>query len=173
MKNPIGFSILFSMIGMFIISACENSEVQQSTDFTEKLISSRTEDCTDCPMEDCCCRITYVSGLGASLEICGSTGIRLSTRSCGPADPPGDDCPNVAATYYLGPFTIDEQNQYQVFCVPENASFMINAISGTVVVNLTCQHDQTPPQSISATLVGGNRYFFESDGDCELDTCPN
>ncbi len=158
---------------MFFLIACEKAEIQQSTNKVEEQISVRTDDCTDCPIEDCCCRITYVSNDGASLEICGSTGARLSSRPCGSADPPGDDCPDVAATYYLGPFTINSMSTYQIFCVPENASFMINAISGTVGVGITCQNGLTNPQTISATLVGGNRYFFETNGDCELNTCPN
>jgi len=160
------------MCSMFLIISCDKAEIQKSQKDNSE-ITSRTDDCDDCPVLDCCCSITYVSGDAAELEICGSTGNRLSTTTCGPVDPPGNDCPNVSATYYLGPFQLDGNNTRELFCVPENASFMINVLQRNTVVSITCQQGQTSPQTVTPTLVFGNRYFFETNGDCELDTCPN
>ena len=103
---------------MLIISACDKAEIQKPTVKVDDRIDLRTDDCTDCPVNDCCCEIVQTSGTGL-LSICGSTGARLSSTPCGPISDPPSPCPAIAASYILGPFTISSAKR-QGFCVPVN-----------------------------------------------------
>jgi hypothetical protein len=165
------FLILFSMATMIFSISCDNAELHRAINIAEEPVNVRTDDCEDCPVDDCCCEITYVSGASITLEICGSTGTRLGTRPCGPVDSPGS-CPDIGSSFYLGTFVISSGSTSQIFCVPENASFLINAVAGgSTVVDISCQKGQVSPQTIPATLVATNRYIFETNGDCEVSEC--
>ena len=171
MKNTHVFPILVCMLSLFLMTSCDKTELQKSSKEDLK-VTTRTDDCDDCPVGDCCCRIVYTSGPGVVLQMCGTTGSRLSTEQCGPINDPPSPCPAIGTSYILGPFTISSGSTSQYFCVPTNAAFMIGAISGSTSVSITCQSGQTNPQTINTTLTSANRYYFETDGECGLSGCP-
>ena len=153
-------------------TSCERTEIQKSFPKDDSKITSRTDDCNDCPDNDCCCEIEWISGSTLTYEICGATGNRLSTSPCGPiANPPGS-CPGVLQTYYLGPFNLSQSPSNQLFCVPEMATFLLNVTgSGTASIGITCQLGQTSPQTIITSVSATNRYYFDTDGSCEIALC--
>lgn len=158
------------MIAGFMI-ACDNTDIPVHHAKDGQSLTNRTEDCTDCPMNDCCCMMEYQSGAGdLFIEFCGSTGLRLSTEVCELDNPPSP-CDPIEG-YYLGPVPLNGTITRQLFCMDENSSLVINVTgSGSVTVSITCQVDETSPQTINVTLTAGNRYFFNADGSCEIEQC--
>ncbi|MEP6647998.1 MAG: hypothetical protein ABJC12_12990 [Saprospiraceae bacterium] len=167
-KNHI-FNIMICFFFLMLAYSCDNADLQKSLPKDTAKVTTRTNDCEDCPVGDCCCYIIYTSGSGAPLQLCGTTGTRLSSQECEVLDPP-NGCPAITG-YYFGPFTIDNLNTSQIFCLPQNSAFMINVPSGNVSVTITCQYGQISPQTVTPTLVGGHRYFFHSNSNCELAGC--
>jgi hypothetical protein len=162
------FPIFICMISLFVFSSCEHAELQRSSSNTNEKINTRTDDCDDCVTADCCCIIEWVSGSG-TIQLCGTVGNRLSESLCGPITDVGT-CFDIEG-YYLGPFILNSGNLYQLFCMDESTSFMINAYTGPVTVTITCQVDQTNPQTINVTLQGGNRYFYSVSTGCVVEDC--
>jgi hypothetical protein len=168
MKNTNYFLIFICMISLFVFSSCEQTELQRSTSNTDEKINTRTDDCDDCPMGDCCCFMEWVSGGPMSIQLCGTTGSRLSTSECEFTDV--GSCFDVANGYILGPFTVTMGTK-QLFCMGENSSFCIHVLSGSGTIKFTCQAEDTSPQTITLNVSAPNRYFYSADGDCELADC--
>lgn len=159
------------MTSLFVISACEKAEIQKPLTMNVSPIDSRSS-CSHCPISDCCCSVEFVSGGPFIFSLCGSTHTGLSTTPCGPFEIPGmAGCPDVTASYYQGPFNISSSAGPEIFCVPTNASFMLQSSSGSGSVRITCQHGQASPQSVTPTITSPNKYFFTTNGDCELSGC--
>ena len=169
MKNNHLFYILLCVFTLSGLISCEKAEILKSSVKDDKTITLRTDDCDDCPVNDCCCEIVVTSG-SVTLEICGTTGNRLSTNSCGPVTNPPGSCNPVPSTYYLGPIILGMGGS-QIFCVPVNSTIMFNVTSGNANVDITCQKGQSTPQTVSTSFSLGNRYFFGTDGDCVIGPC--
>jgi hypothetical protein len=169
MKNTNYFLIFICMISLFVFSSCEQTELQRSTSNTDEKINTRTDDCDDCPMGDCCCFIQWVSG-NMVIQLCGTTGSRLSTTECEFEDV--GTCIDVIDGYILGPFDINSGERRKLFCMGQNTSFSIHVLSGSGTIQITCQADDTTsPQTVTLNVLGPNKYFYTANGDCELANC--
>src|SRR5688572_28623998 len=115
------FSILFCTISMLMISACEKSEIHKSTSVIEDR-SDCVDECTDCPLEDCCCSIELTSMNSINLTFCGVTDPCLSSIPCGPTTVNG--CTISGYELYS---TLTSMNPTTLFCVDKNSAFYITS----------------------------------------------
>ena len=161
------FNFICSLFILMTIS-CDKSDLQKSLSNDDSKLTTRTDDCEDCPVNDCCCSIEYVSGNGVQIEVCGTTGPEIGTSTCGPIDI--GSCITISG-YYWGPFYVDFSNNKYLFCMAENSSFMINALAGSTSVKITCQEGLLAPQTVTPTLTVFNRYYYTVNEDCELEAC--
>lgn len=150
--------------------ACEKADIQKTRLEEETPVTLRTDDCTDCPFDDCCCGIEWLTGNQfLTIQFCGTSGSRLSTETC-MATPPSP-CAQITG-FLFGPVTLNSGTPKQAFCMNPGDSFVIYVGgSGSASFRITCQDDQGNPQSITITLTGGNRYYFDTNGSCEVVQC--
>jgi len=166
MKTSLSFSILICMTSMLIISACEKMEIQNSSSKEEVKIESRADDCDDCPVEDCCCRITQTTSGLTGLVFCGTTNPELSSLVCG-ADLE-DPCQDVSGFYWFSSLSGSGDDEF--FCVQKNSTFMVG-VNAASTITISCQYGQSTPQVVTKSLSAGEKLFFSADGDCELSEC--
>ena len=168
MKTSISFSILICMISMFLFSACENAEIQKTTSGKVQ-IEPRLDDCTDCPVNDCCCYVELANPTtSANLTFCGVTNPEWSSTVCGPVD--FGNCATISG-YYWFELLDNMNNPNEFFCVTPNTSFMLGIASGSANLNITCQYGQLNPQTLNVSLSAPNKLFFNVDGECGLELC--
>ena len=170
MQNTKQFPILIClMIACFIIS-CDNTDIPIHQTRDGQIFETRTDDCEDCPLNDCCCGIQWLSGsMGLSVQFCGTSGSRLSTETC-EADPPSP-CSQITG-YLFGPVSLNFGTPKQGFCMNPGDSFVIYVSGiGTPSFRITCQDDVGMPQSVTVNLTGGFRYYFDTNGSCEVAPC--
>lgn len=169
MKNTLNFISFITITFFWCMIGCEQSAIQTEPILNEA-IETRTDDCNDCPLDDCCCGIEYLSGSNSlTVQFCGTSGSRLSDQLCS-ATPPSP-CSEITG-YLFGPVGINSTNTKQAFCMNPGDSFVIYVGgSGTASFKITCQDDVGTPQTITVSLTGGNRYYFDTNGSCEVDEC--
>ena len=169
-KNVI--PVLFCMVSLLAISACEKAEIQQSAK-SNKHIEGRScvDDCSDCAVNDCCCSITILDdpGQGVNIGLCGTSSPCLSTTAC-EAESVGN-CADIDG--FEEPFSFTSQFETKMFCVPQGSSFGItNTGMGTPRFSLTCQVGQFNPQTVTIQLNSPPaKPFWETNGSCELTSC--
>lgn len=154
-----------------ITTGCERAELQKSSPIDNEKITSRGDDCTDCPVEDCCCFVELVAGSSATLIFCGTSGPEVSTQSC---DFDVDGCPTTSG-YSFTTMLDDTNDPSEFFCMQKNTAFRIAIANGSATLNVTCQYGQMNPQVLNfslSSIAGPNRRYFTVDGDCELTECP-
>lgn len=158
------------MVSLLAISACEKAEVSKSNTSPQAVIEEReVDDCTDCPVNTCCCQVALAgSTTQADLYLCG-TYDPIWSDGCGPTNQ--GTC-----------FEIEGEDQTislsspgdlsGLFCVHEESSFYIrNATGSTVSVTLTCQVGQFGAQVLNLTIPNNQADFFTADSDCVLTDC--
>jgi hypothetical protein len=169
MKNRYLFSILITMLSLFLISACEKAEVQSNAK-----IHARTdcpiEDCSECdPVEDCCCAVQLLSDdNNVQLDLCGTTGPCLSDMAC-EDDNPGT-CPDILG--FIQEVTLTNQFSTVYFCVAKNSPFAIKSASTAAQVRVSCRVGQTTPNWVTINLnTPPDKPYWETDGNCDLTAC--
>lgn len=159
------------MIFMFLLTACEQSDIQQASIKPIQEIEERLSDCTNCPTNDCCCFVQLVNPTTtANLEFCGVTNPEWSSTTCGPID--FGNCSAIEGYYWYETLTSGiGGNPNEFFCVTPNTSFMLGIASGSANLSITCQYGQLNPQTLNVSLSAPDKLFFNVDGDCELEHC--
>jgi len=164
---------ILRIVCFFLLSfnyACEKADFQKPPLQEVYAVTLRTEDCTDCPIDDCCCGIQWLSGnQSLTIQFCGTSGSRLSNETC-EATPPSP-CSQISG-YLFGPVNLNSITPKQAFCMNPGDSFVIYVGgNGFASFRITCQDDMSNPQSITVTLTGGNRYYFDTNGGCDVVEC--
>jgi hypothetical protein len=166
MKNSNLFSILFCMSSLFLITACDNTEIRKIGSTIEAR-SDCVDECADCPVDDCCCSITLTEGNNIAFELCGTTDPCLSTTACGPSQ--AGNC--TISGYTIG-FTLTSVSPTQLFCVAKNSAISIKA-SQNSAARITCRVGQSPPQFVTAVFSNApnDKVYYKINGDCEIADC--
>lgn len=148
---------------------CEKTEIHKTLNADSNQIEVReVDDCTDCPVADCCCSVTLLSGPDVQLELCGTSSPTLTTMTCGPIGT--DLCNDISG--YIEIVQIESGDPTGLFCVAKNTPFGIISSTGAATVRVTCQVGQTNPQSVNITLnTPGAKPYWQVNGDCELEPC--
>lgn len=154
------FSFLFSTIG------CEKAEVQKPSINGTATIEPRSEDCSNCPPEDCCCEVISGNSGVTNLVFCGTTNPEWSSSQC--SVDLVDPCPDINGYYWFA--SLVGQNDSEHFCVAKNSSFMIG-VASAANLTLSCQVGQTSPQIINLSLSAGQKLYYTVDNNCALSTC--
>ena len=158
------FSFMLATVG------CEKSTDQTQNTNQNWPITVRTplDECSDCPVECCCCGIELLSGSTAMLEFCG---LCEGDYLCGTYSP-GSPCSTVSGIGKNMTLIPSPGHVREVFCVAPGASFRIrNASSYQVTFKFTCQYDVTPNTFTTITLQSGESRFFYNDGSCITAEC--
>ncbi len=155
---------------VFMTSSCETAETQKTTPSGNEKITKRVVDeCEECPnMDDCCCTLTLLTSNAVMFQTCGTTDGDAST--CDTETPMG--CETISGKWN-STFELSTSEPTVHFCMAEISGFLLKSVTaGTVVLTLTCQTDQTNPQTIQITFTGPGSKYFEVNSDCEVSECP-
>ena len=158
------------MLSLFLIIACEHADLQRSSPKDDKKITTRTDDCEDCPVGDCCCFVSLDESPSASLVLCGTSGPEIGTQTC---EFDINGCPPTSG--YVFATSLTTMNPGAFFCMQKNTAFVIAIQGGTANLKLTCQQGQIGGQVLNIYLsstFGPNRLYYTVNGDCELTECP-
>jgi len=167
MRHQFILPISICCLMMIFATSCEKADIQKSLPKDDSQITSRADNCDNCPAEDCCCRVILTSGTSAPLYFCGTTNPEWSTNECSILL---ENCPDISGYYWLE--TLDYLfNPDEFFCVAENSSFMIGIGNGSVSLTLTCQYGQSLPQTLNISLSNGQKLYYTVDENCELSEC--
>ena len=159
--------IIILCFGCLILSlGCDKADIQKSLPKDDPKLTSRTDDCEDCPVNDCCCAVVLTGGVTppATVTLCGTDGPRLSTTECGPIE--------AGACTIMG-YTLDRTltsgSPRGFFCMAPNTAFCLQG-PVNAQLSITCQVGQTSPQTVNVTL-GASKVYYTVNGDCELVSC--
>lgn len=160
------------MTSLFLLSSCEQSELQQKSKTYPALpVSYRSaiEDCEDCPIDYCCCEIELLAPNSLSnVSFCGVF-LGVSGTPCGPFSP-GSPCSTFSGSYVSEPL-LNTGDRF-LFCAPIGGSFSIQNTSGhTIRIRFTCQYDVTNPDEQIIQLEDTEIAYFFNDGSCVLTEC--
>ncbi len=171
MKNLIQFSILFCMTILFMLTACDqgndqNSPVLLSND--NDPISNRG-DCDACPgANECCCVIEWLSGTG-TFKLCGtSDGDAVSCEIT------GSNCGNDIDGLEHTSFPLNVNNRREEFCMDEGMAFQVERIDAgisDVYTRISCTNDAANPQWVYKTFPSSAKALYDVDDDCLLTEC--
>ena len=169
MNTRKSFSILFCMISLLLLSACEKAEMQNSVT-NKKPIDLRNvpNDCNDCPPADCCCAVGWLSGPAVDLYLCGTT-TGLTGIECGPVQ-----VNNCEIEGFILPFSVSSTNPLGYFCMsPSTALYGQNRnTSGNATsLRVSCQVGVFGPDSEDIVLSPGNTSYLSIDGSCGIALC--
>jgi hypothetical protein len=167
MKNNSFLAMMICFSFLLAVVGCEKVEVQKSLPNDNANIEARGDDCTNCPPEDCCCRVSLNGTTSASLVFCGTTNPEWSATEC--SVDLVSPCPDISGYYWFTNLS-SSSNPDEFFCVAENSSFMIGVVSAANLT-LTCQYGQLGAQSINISLGAGEKLYYTADSDCELSEC--
>ena len=158
--------MLICMVSTYFLS-CDNTEVQKSI-IDNLPIEPRVDDCTDCPMTDCCCSVGLLDGDDVELYICGST-TDLTNIECGPVE-----VGNCEIEGHILITTITSLSPIGYFCMTENSAFYIqnrNTSGNPSTVRITCQAGQVGYQSIDIELSPMETEYVICGEGCRVDEC--
>jgi hypothetical protein len=161
------FSILICISFVMLIYSCEKAYLQKSSK-EETVLTPRTDDCDNCPIDDCCCAVELAgTSTSATLELCGtSSGIGLCSIT---PDPPSPCSPISGGGIHI---VLGTGHTYEPFCMGKGNSFSIHNISGfPVTIKLSCQHDMVHPQTVTITIANGGYYYYVTNSSCEITEC--
>jgi len=85
MKNITFFSILIYVSFILGTVSCEKTDIQKPLNNDNSKIGFRNvpDDCSDCPVNDCCCAVVWTSGQSpTTLNFCGTDDPDLSANEC-------------------------------------------------------------------------------------------
>jgi len=150
---------------MIFATSCDKADIQKSLPNDSAKITTRSDDCENCPAEDCCCRIVSQSGT-TNLTFCGTTNPEWSTFEC--TVDLEDPCPDIIGYYWFASLSGTGDDEF--FCVAKNSSFMVGVASASSLT-ISCQVGQTSPQIVNLTPTAGEKFYFTVDESCELSTC--
>lgn len=170
MKSITFFSVMFSITFMVLSTGCEKSADQNQIRYLDTvnqiLPREPLDECSDCPLDCCCCGIEFVSGLLGTIQLCG---LCEGDYLCGTYSP-GSPCSLISGQGKDIVFT--SSHRREVFCVEPGASFRIyNPGSSSIVIQFTCEYDVTPPPFQTITLQAHEERFFYNDGSCVSEGC--
>ena len=161
--------ILLCLAGIAFSIGCEKADLQKSTLNTEPQIQSREIiECSECPMGDCCCAVWLqdpVFGY-ANLYICGSSyGLGNwsvdAVGGCPPITGGGQGLELVGGGTFRRGFCVD----------PGDAFWVYNLEDEDADVYITCEYDETFPQTLQLTIPANSRVYIGSNGACEIEEC--
>ena len=170
MKNLIYIPIFISVLFSFLYTGCENADMHKSSiEDTRKITNRHVDDCDECPnMDDCCCTLTLIFGDEIMFQTCGTTDGDAAT--CDTETPMG--CETISGKWN-STHTLSNTEPTVHFCMAEISGFLLKSLTaGTLILTLTCQTDQTNPQTIQITFTGPGSKYFEVNGDCVVTECP-
>jgi hypothetical protein len=150
------------MLSLFFITSCEKAEIQKSLTKDDQKIESRMSNCNQCPVSDCCCELTLLSGSAPTIQMCGTSSPDLSDTEC---DLLINGC--AATGHYKTAFL----NDTTLFCMPINTAFSLRS-STSSVIRVSCQFGQTSPQYTDVTIGASGTTTVFVNGSCEVDECP-
>lgn len=167
MKYTASFSFLICFLLISLIS-CEKVEIQKSTFPGSQIQQREIVECNECPMGDCCCAVWLQDQIFgyADLYICGTTdGIENcsgeATGGCSSFSGGGQELE-----------LIGNDTPRRGFCIEPGEAFWIANIGGSpAYIYVTCQYDQTGPQTLQLTIPATSRVYIGSNGECEIDPC--
>jgi hypothetical protein len=169
MKNFIFLLLRMSSCLIFLTLGCDETQLQTPSLSGDAKVDLRVDDCEDCPnMDDCCCVLTYVSGVQGEYKLCGTTDGDATTCEVDPA--PGS-CSTIDGLQHSF-FELKSGETTELFCMAENTAFELRKLNGgNASLTLTCQVGETNPQTVNITFTGQDRRYFEVNGDCEVEDC--
>lgn len=169
---------LFSLLSAATYLGCEKSGIPPTEEVlpdspvtpvpASGALTSRADECEDCPVDDCCCGIElFGSTFSADIELCGTSD---GSDSCGPFSP-GGGCGTISGGGQSFTLT-DVTNPKKLFCMDKNAAFQIgNTSNSSIQIRVTCQENLASPLYDTITIPAQSRIFYQTNGDCELDPC--
>jgi len=157
---------------MFLLLACEMSDLKKSTQVTEseEQILPRG-DCDDCPdLDQCCCYVEIDpndNDNSAEIEICGIDIAGNCTGSAG-------SCLSTSFNQGYDSGTLTSPSNPRIeFCIELGTAFFIRNTHGTddASVKVSCQRGLANPDIISFTLEPGERNIQKAGTGCILGDC--
>lgn len=144
--------------------SCEKADIQKSSK-DDTLITTRTDDCENCPIDDCCCAVELNGSSSADLLLCGTDNY-IGLCSVSPPSP----CSAISnGGVHL---SLNSSTTYGVFCMVKGNSFSVyNNGGGSASLKVSCQHDQAHPQTVTFSIGAGNYAYFLNNSSCELSQC--
>ena len=166
MKTSRSFSILFCMIGMFLISACEKAETHLNT---EKSLQARgvCEECPSTQYEGCCCAVFLQPFQTlAEISLCGSTD---GVDNCS-GDPQTSNCESFSGGGKS--FTLTDEMPRMPFCMEQGTAFWIANIGNSIAhVIITCQNELSNPDTTWLHIPVATRLYFTPNSNCVIGPC--
>ena len=153
------FSFLLTTVG------CDKAELQKPVVDNQPIMPRGPAiDCTDCPVEDCCCAVELIEDGPVSFELCGTSSPNVITTPC------SDTWGTCSISGFLLPYTLNNLYDVEIFCMPLNSAFRIKSTSGSSpgTVRITCQYGQLG--SVSEDVAFPGQAFFYVDEECVIST---
>ena len=154
------FSFLLTTVG------CDKAELQKPVVDNQPIVPrGPTIECSDCPVDYCCCAIEWISTpILPSFTFCGVTSPNVSTNTC------SDMWGTCTISGYQLTIGLTGLYDLDLFCAAPNSAFSVssNAI-GTA--RISCQYGQLGAISTDLTFPG-KKYVYVDD-NCEVSQhCP-
>ncbi len=164
------FSFILGTVG------CEKSPDQSQTLSTDQnwpiTVREPLDECSDCPIDCCCCGIEIIGITGFTIQLCG---LCEGDYLCGTFSP-SSPCSTISGLgkdiSLTAPGPFGHPREY--FCVAPGASIRIFNPSSSVTASFkfTCQYDVTPNTFITVTLQPHEERYFFNNGSCMTEGCP-
>jgi len=157
---------------MLVSVSCEKSSDQtQITNLVpNEQLSPRAplDECSDCPVDCCCCGIEALFGSTGTIELCG---LCEGDYTCGTYSPEPPCSSTISGTGKNITFTLGHTRE--VICIAPGASFRIYNPHPTasITFRFACDYDETAPTFNTITLEAEEEAFFFNDGTCITEIC--
>ncbi|HXR81689.1 MAG TPA: hypothetical protein VN763_12255 [Saprospiraceae bacterium] len=168
MKNIEFYKILICFGLLWLTYSCEKADLQKSTIKDIDHISSRVDECENCPnVNDCCCGVELQDPDDAAfLRLCGTTDGQLTCNDTAPIT-----CPAINGGGQI--IQLDSDSPKSLFCMAQGSTFAIRNTSSIdpAVIQFTCQNDVAHPQIIYITIPTLTTYYFATNSSCQVGHC--
>ena len=155
---------------MLLVSCSKEVETTEVLTPNVSLESSERScnNCDQCPVDFCCCRIDLVGPNPADLLVCGNlAGICIPIDSCIVAA--AGNCPEIRGELFNFPVPIGTSFLY---CQEEETAIHItNPGTSPVRFRVTCMIDEITTMFTDLIIPGGESATVYVDGDCEPEEC--
>ena len=150
----------------------DQSQVQNNTQNWPVTVRTELDECSDCPIDCCCCGIELVGLTGCQIELCG---LCEGDYLCG-TYMPGTPCSSISGigkTITFIPISGGVGHTREVFCVAPGASVRMYNPSLTITASFrfTCQYDVTPNTFTTVSLQPHETKYFYNNGSCMTTEC--
>lgn len=166
--KKLNFHIILTCFFLFILNTgCEKADLQRSSINDQLTLQAREiVECTECPMGDCCCAVELQNyQTSAALYLCGTSD---GLDNC--SGEAVNNCDSFSGGGQALP--LDSGTPRRGFCLDPGQAFWIANTGGTTAyIYVTCQYDQTNPQTIPLTIPPYSRVYIGSNGECEIAEC--